>query len=197
MTWVVHVAHYWSDNNNIQTSSCCSFNNFSWKVTDTQGNTSKDKPNDKDSCSFSFGKEERTKKRHIECSDYLQFSKALAVKLWILCSAGFPNSLFDSVLDQQMVAEIELKAFNQVGQGHFVYRNPAHWICGLMSVKLKGMHSGVKSPEEFALTPLRWSVKLSEERCGRLNSHCVMLWQSKQFHVIMTLRMLAIMNEIL
>lgn len=56
-----------------------------------------------------------------------------------LCSAGLQNTLFHSVLDQQMVAEIELKAFNQVGQGHFVCRNPADWICGLMSVKLKGM----------------------------------------------------------
>lgn len=39
---------------------------------------------------------------------------------WILCSAGFQNSLFLSVLDKQMVSEIELKAFNQIGQGKFV-----------------------------------------------------------------------------
>lgn len=37
----------------------------------------------------------------------------------MLCSTGFRNSLFLSVLDQQMVAKIELKAFNQIGQGNF------------------------------------------------------------------------------
>lgn len=37
----------------------------------------------------------------------------------MLCSTGFRNSLFLSVLDQHMVAKIELKAFNQIGQGNF------------------------------------------------------------------------------
>ena len=36
-----------------------------------------------------------------------------------MCSAGLQNSLFLAVLDQQMVAEIDLKAFNQIGQGNF------------------------------------------------------------------------------
>lgn len=39
------------------------------------------------------------------------------MELWILCSQ---NGLFLSALDQQMVAEIELKVFNQIGQGNFV-----------------------------------------------------------------------------
>lgn len=69
---------------------------------------------------FHIQKRERTKAKHTECCRYLQFIKLLAMELRILCSTGFQNSLFLTVLDQQMVAEIELKAFNQIGQGNFV-----------------------------------------------------------------------------
>lgn len=59
-----------------------------------------------------------------------------------------------------------------------------------MNIQLKGMRSGVKYQK------FHFVLKLSGERCQRLNSHFFMLCQSKQFHVIMTLHILVIMNDV-
>lgn len=78
------------------------------------------KPNDKECCRLSDTKNEREPRRNILSAAIIyNLLKRLTVELWMLCSTGFWNSLFLSVLDQHMVAKIELEAFNQIGQGNF------------------------------------------------------------------------------
>lgn len=62
-----------------------------------------------------------------------------------MCSAGHQNNVFLSVLYQQMVAEIESKSFNQIGQGNF-----AAMVAEIQLIELwideHGKSSGVKYP---------------------------------------------------
>lgn len=49
----------------------------------------------------------------------MTMNKTVAIKLWNISDIHLQNILFLRCCDQQMVAEIELKAFNQIRQGNF------------------------------------------------------------------------------